>query len=155
MSLDHSLDATKLAGYSVSDRNNRSELPLIRNSIVGLAAFAIGGLAVTAILVGKDVPQSSMNAYFINGQTITEGHYALDLSRPIFVRGEVPICPTEDALAAYSPSDPAGCTILSSGAPAGLLGIVTDGMRQPTFQMQMQTPKGTIRGWVDYNNLTN
>jgi hypothetical protein len=128
---------------------------VIRNSILGIAAFAIAGLTVTAVLVGKDEPQASMAAYFINGQTITQGHYSLDLSRPIFVRGQVPICPTEDALAAYSANNPAGCTVLSSSAPAGLVGIVTNGMRQPTFQMQMQTPQGTIKGWVDYNNLTN
>ncbi len=45
--------------------------------------------------------------------------------------------------------------MLSSNTPAGLIGIVTNGMRQPTFQMQMKTRDGTIRGWVDYNNLTN
>jgi hypothetical protein len=128
---------------------------MIRNSDIGIMAFAVAGLSVTAILAGKDAPQAAMAAYFINGQTITAGHYSLDLSKPIFVRGAAPICPSEDALEAYSPSNTAGCRLLSSGAPTGLLGIQTNGMRQPTFQMQMETSKGTVRGWVDYNNLTN
>jgi hypothetical protein len=128
---------------------------MIRMSIVGVACFALAGMAVTAILAGKDVPQSTITAYFVNGQLVTAGRHSLDLSRPIFVRGNVPICPSEDALASYSSSDPQGCTVLSAGAPAGMIGIVTDGMRQPTFQMQMNTPNGTIRGWVDYNNLSN
>jgi hypothetical protein len=124
---------------------------MIGKSIIGITAFALAGLVVTAALLGKDVPPTSMNAYIVNGQTITEGDYSLDLSRPIFVRGNVPICPTQDALSAYSPSDPGSCTVLSTSAPAGLVGIVTNG----TFQMQMQTPEGTVRGWVNYNNLSN
>jgi hypothetical protein len=128
---------------------------MMRTSIVGVACFALAGMAVTAILVGKNVPQSGIAAYFVNGAMVTEGRHSLDLSRPIFVRGDVPICPSEDALATYSSGDTQGCTVLSSGTSAGLIGIVTDGMRQPTFQMQMKTPDGTIRGWIDYNNLTN
>lgn len=128
---------------------------MISKSIIGITGFAISGLVVTAALLGKDVPQASMNAYIVNGQTITAGADLLDLSRPIFVRGHVPICPTQEALSAYSPSDPGGCTMVSTSAPAGLIGIVTNGMQQPTFQMQMKTPQGTVQGWVDYNNLRN
>jgi hypothetical protein len=128
---------------------------MISKSIIGITGFAISGLVVTAALLGKDVPQASMNAYIVNGQTITAGADSLDLSRPIFVRGHVPICPTQEALSAYSPSDPGGCTMVSTSAPAGLIGIVTNGMQQPTFQMQMKTPQGTVQGWVDYNNLRN
>jgi hypothetical protein len=128
---------------------------MIGKSIIGIAAFALSGLVVTAALLGKDVPQSSENAYMVNGQTITVGSDSLDLSRPIFVRGHVPICPTQDALSAYSPATPAGCMVLGTSAPAGLIGIVTNGMQQPTFQMEMKTPQGTVQGWVDYNNLRN
>jgi hypothetical protein len=128
---------------------------MIRNSVVGIACFALAGLAVTATLAGKDVPRTAMTAYFVNGQTVTSGRHSLDLSRPIFVRGNVPICPSENALETYSSDDPEGCTTLGRNVSAGLIGIVTDGMRQPTFQMQMHTPAGPIRGWVDYNNLTN
>jgi hypothetical protein len=128
---------------------------MIGKSIIGIVAFALSGLVVTAALLGKDAPQASMNAYIVNGQTITAGANSLDLSRPIFARGHVPICPTQDALSAYSPSDPGGCTVVSTSAPAGLMGIVTNGMQQPTFQMEMKTPHGTVEGWVDYNNLRN
>ena len=105
--------------------------------------------------MGKDVPQTANAAYFIDGNLITSGHHSLDLSRPIFVRGDVPICPSNDALANYQPDDPEGCTTLPASAPADLIGIVPDGMRQPIFQMQMNSPDGPIRGWVNYNNLTN
>jgi hypothetical protein len=128
---------------------------MIRMSIVGVTCFALAGMAVTAVLAGKNVPQTPMAAYFVNGEIVTAGDHSLDLSRPIFVRGNVPVCPSEDALANYSSGDTAGCTTLSSNTAAGLIGIVTNGMRQPTFQMQMNTRDGTIRGWVDYNNLTN
>jgi hypothetical protein len=128
---------------------------VIRMSIVGAACFALAGMAITAVLMGKNVPQTGVVAYFVNGEIVTAGNHSLDLSRPIFVRGNVPICPSEDALETYSSGDSAGCTTLSSDTPAGLIGIVTNGMRQPTFQMQMHTRDGTIRGWVDYNNLTN
>jgi hypothetical protein len=128
---------------------------MLTTSIVTGACFAMASMMVTAILLGKDVPQAGIAAYFVNGAMVTEGRHSLDLSRPIFVRSDVPICPSEDALATYTSGDPQGCTVLDSGASAGLIGIVTDGMRQPTFQMQMKTPDGTIRGWVDYNNLTN
>ncbi len=128
---------------------------MIRGSIIGVACFALAGMVVTATLAGKDEPQTGMAAYFINGDMVTAGRHSLDLSRPIFVRRDVPICPSEEALAGYSPGNSEGCTVLRSNAPAGLIGIVTDGMREPTFQMQMNTPDGTIRGWVNYNNLTN
>jgi hypothetical protein len=128
---------------------------MIRTSFIGVAAFVLAGVVITTILAGKDVPQAGMTAYFLNGEIMTAGRHSLDLSRPIFVRGNVPICPSEDALSDYSSGDTAGCTTLSSDAPAGLIGIVTDGMREPTFQMQMKTPNGTIRGWVNYHNLTN
>jgi hypothetical protein len=144
-----------LAQYSVSDQRHGQGRPMMRTSLVGVACFALAGMAITAILVGKDVPQTGMEAYFVNDQLVTAGRHSLDLSRPIFVRGNVPICPSEDALAGYSSGDTEGCTVLHDDAPAGLIGIVTDGMRQPTFQMQMKTPDGTIRGWVEYNNLTN
>ncbi len=123
--------------------------------IVAIACFALAGMAVTAILLGKDVPQTGTVAYYVNGDMVTAGRHSLDFSRPIFVRGYVPVCPSADALANYTSDDPQGCTVLSSSAAAALLGIVTDGMRQPTFQMQMSTPSGAVRGWVDYDNLTN
>jgi hypothetical protein len=128
---------------------------MIRMSVFGIACFALAGMAITAVLAGKTVPQTGMVAYFVDGEIVSAGRHSLDLSRPIFVRGNVPICPSEDALANYSSGDSGGCTMLSSNTPAGLIGIVTNGMRQPTFQMQMKTRDGTIRGWVDYNNLTN
>ncbi len=128
---------------------------MIRMSFVGVAGFVFAGMAITAVLAGKTVPQTGMAAYFVNGQIVTAGRHVLDLSRPIYVRSNVPICPSEDALANYSSGDSAGCTTMTSNTPAGLIGIVTDGMRQPTFQMQMKTRDGTIQGWVDYNNLTN
>jgi hypothetical protein len=123
--------------------------------IISGACFALAGMAITAVLMGKNVPQTGMAAYFVNGEIVTAGRHSLDLSRPIFVQGDVPICPSEDALANYTPGDPLGCTVLSSSAAAGLIGIVTDGMRQPTFHMQMNTPNGIIRGWVEYNDLKN
>lgn len=155
MGMHNSLDTMRWRGHLVSDRTDGSDFPMISKSIIGITGFAISGLVVTAALLGKDVPQASMNAYIVNGQTITAGADSLDLSRPIFVRGHVPICPTQEALSAYSPSDPGGCTMVSTSAPAGLIGIVTNGMQQPTFQMQMKTPQGTVQGWVDYNNLRN
>ena len=124
-------------------------------AIIGVACFALAGATVTAVLMGKDVPQTANAAYFIDGNLITSGHHSLDLSRLIFVRGDVPICPSNDALANYQPDDPEGCTTLPASAPADLIGIVPDGMRQPIFQMQMNSPDGPIRGWVNYNNLTN
>ena len=155
MSRDSIRTIRRLATQAVSRPKHAQRAPAIRASFVGIACFALAGLAVTATLVGKDVPQTGMAAYFINGNMVTVGRHALDLSRPIFVRGAVPICPSEDALAAFSPGNASGCTVLATKAPAGLVGIVTDGMREPTFQMQMNTPDGTIRGWVNYNNLTN
>jgi hypothetical protein len=154
MSENQTWDGEPLVKYSASNQTPGRGLPGIRNSII-IACFALAGLAVTATLAGKDAPQSGTTAYFANGQIVTGGRSSLDLSRPIFVRSNVPICPTEDALATYSAGDSQGCTTLASNAPAGLVGIVTDGMHPPTFQMRMRTPDGTIQGWVDYNNLTN
>ena len=128
---------------------------MIRTSYVGIACFVLAGMGVTATLVGKNVPHTAIAAYLVDGTIVTAGRHSLDFSRPIFVRRDVPVCPSEDALASYSSGNPQGCTVLSSGAPAGLIGVVTDGMRAPTFQMQMKTSDGTIQGWVDYNNLTN
>jgi hypothetical protein len=155
MSKNNIWTSRPLAPYLASDQGQRQKAPGLRASFIGIACFALAGLGVTAILVGKDVPQTGMAAYFVNGDLVTTGRHSLDLSRPIFVRANVPICPSEDALAGYSSGDPGGCTVVSANAAAGLIGIVTDGMREPTFQMQMDTPNGTIRGWVDYNNLTN
>ena len=155
MSEDQIWNSLPLAQYAAPEHRHGRTFPMIRDSIIGVACFALAGLAVTATLAGKDVPQTGMAAYFINGQMVTAGHHSLDLSRPIFIRGNVPICPSEDALAEYSAGYNAGCTVLSTSTPAGLIGIVTDGMRQPTFQMQTRTRDGTIRGWVDYNYLTN
>jgi len=138
-----------------SDHQHGPGTPMMRAPFIGVTCFALAGMVVTATLMGKDVPQTGIEAYFINGGLVTEGDHSLDLSRPMFVRGQVPICPSEDALENYSPGDPGGCTTLSSSTPAGLVGIVTNGMRKPTFQMQLNTPNGTIRGWVDYENLSN
>jgi hypothetical protein len=148
-------DRERLAQYSYSNQTRGKGMSMIRSSILGVAGFAVAGILVTSVLVGKDVPQTGMTAYFLSGTMVTAGRHSLDLSRPIFVRGNVPICPSEDALASYSAGNRQGCTVLGANAPAGLIGIVTDGMRQPTFQMQMNTPNGTIRGWVNYNNLSN
>jgi hypothetical protein len=128
---------------------------MIRTSILGAAGFVLAGMGITAVLAGKTVPQTGMAAYFVNGEIVSAGRHSLDLSRPIFVRSNVPICPSEDALASYSSGNTGGCTTLSSNTPAGLIGIVTNGMQQPTFQMQLKTQDGTLQGWVDYNNLTN
>jgi hypothetical protein len=155
MSDNHTWDGEPLLKYSVSNQSPGRGLPKIMGSIIGVACFALAGLAVTTVLAGKDEPQTRSTAYFVNGQIVTDGRSSLDLSRPIFVRSNVPICPSEDALATYSAGDSQGCTTLASNAPAGLVGIVTDGMRPPTFQMRMRTPDGTVQGWVDYNNLTN
>jgi hypothetical protein len=155
MSENNIWDRGHLAQYSQPDQVRGNAVPMVRTSIIGGICFALAGLMVTSILMGKDEPQTAMAGYFLNDAMAPTSRHALDLSRPIFVRSDVPICPSEDALSSYSSGNTQGCTILSSGAPAGLIGIVTDGMRQPTFQMQMNTPDGTIRGWVDYNNLTN
>jgi hypothetical protein len=155
MSEDHTVETPEVQQDAVFDQPRLSETPLIPASIVGILAFAIAGLAVTSVLFGQDVPQSGIAAYLVNGQIIAGSHHSLDLSRPIFVRPQVPICPTEDALAAYSRSDPQGCTLVRSGAPAGLMGMLTNGMQQPTFEMRLTTSSGTIKGWVNYNNLTN
>ena len=155
MSEGHIWNREHLVQYSAPDQKAGQRRLMMRTSVLGITCFALAGMAVTAILVGKNVPQTGMTAYFLTGDMVTAGRHSLDLSRPIFVRGNVPICPSEDALADYSAGDTAGCTTLNTSEPAGLIGIVTDGMRQPTFQMQMSTPDGTIRGWVNYNNLTN
>lgn len=126
---------------------------MIRSSTVGILLFAAGGIAITAALAGGDATQTETTAYSFNGQTNSDGSYSLDLSKPIFVRGEMPICPSESALEAYSPSNPNGCTLLGNSAPAHLLAIQTDGMLPATTQVA--TPGGLVRGWVDYSNLTN
>ncbi|MCB8879334.1 hypothetical protein ACELLULO517_03745 [Acidisoma cellulosilytica] len=137
------------------DAGKRPESSLARKSLVGVFLFVIGGLVVTAILTGETPPPVGMAAYFINGQTISVGRHTLDLAKPIFVRGAAAICPTESDLENYSAGSPGDCTMVTNGLPAGLVGIQADGMREPSIQMQMQTPNGPVKGWVDYNNLHN
>jgi len=129
---------------------------VLRKSSLGVILFIVPALIVTAILAGDRtaVPSSGMLAYFLNGDSLV-AHHSIDLSKPIFVSGATPVCGSEDALEHYTPSDPGDCTVIDSAARAGLIAIQTDGMRQPSFQMQMQTPSGTVRGWVDYNSLHN
>ena len=155
MSEDNIWTREHLDAYLSPGEGRRQRNIVSRASIVQIACFALAGMAVTAVLAGKDVPQTTTTAYFDNGETLTAGRHSLDLARPIFIRGNVPICQSEDELANYSSGDARGCTTLSSDTRARLVGIVTDGMRQPTFQMQMNTPDGPVRGWVGYNNLTN
>jgi len=126
-----------------------------RKSILGLLFFVAFGLVITAILAGETRPPAGMAAYFVNGQIISEGRHSLDLSKPIFLRGGTPVCDSEDSLENYSPGDSDHCKIITIGRAAGLVGIQTDGMREPSFEMQMQTPSGSVKGWVDYNNLRN
>ena len=129
---------------------------MLRTSSLGLILFAVVGLFITAILAGDrtSMPGNGMLAYFINGDSLVARH-TLDLSKPIFVSGQTPVCASEGALEDYTPSNPGDCTLIDATARAGLVGIQTDGMRQPSFQMQMQTPHGPVRGWVDYNSLHN
>lgn len=129
---------------------------MIRNSSLGFILFAVAGLVIIAILAGDNSSTRSagMLAYFINGDNLVRGH-SLDLSKPIFVSRATPVCQSEDALERYSPSSPGDCTVIDTGAQAGLVGIQTNGMRQPSFQMQLQTAGGTVKGWVDYNSLHN
>jgi hypothetical protein len=133
----------------------KPETSLARKSIAGVLLFVIGGLAVTAILTGETPPPVGMAAYFINGQTISVGRHSLDLGKPIFMRSETPICPSEDSLENYSMGSPGDCTVVTNPTPAGLVSIQTDGMREPSIQMQMQTPNGPVKGWVRYNSLHN
>lgn len=130
---------------------------MIRKSSFGVFIFAVGGVVVTSILAGDNTPSTSagMLAYFIGGDSLVPRHHALDLSKPIFVSGATPVCGSEDSLERYSPSNPGDCTVINVGAKAGLVGMETDGMRQPMFQMQMQTSSGPVKGWVDYNSLHN
>lgn len=130
---------------------------MISKSSLGLIFFAVAGLAVTAILAGDNSssPSSGMMAYFINGDNLVARRHSLDLSKPIFVSGATPVCASEAGLEHYTPSDPGDCAVINTGAQAGLVGIQTDGMRQPSFQLQMQTPNGVVKGWVDYNSLHN
>lgn len=128
---------------------------MARKSIIGLLLFVVCGLIITAILAGETRPPVGMAAYFVNGQIISVGRHTLDLSKPVFVSGQTPVCPTEESLESYAPDNPGPCTVVSDVSPAGVVGITTDGMRAPSFQMQMQTSSGTIKGWVDYGNLHN
>lgn len=128
---------------------------LARKSFIGVFLFVVCGLVVTAILTGETPPPAGMAAYFINGQIISVGRHSLDLGKPIFVRGATPVCSSEDALENYSVDRPGDCTVVDNSVSAGLVGIQTDGMREPSIQMQVQTPGGPVRGWVDYNNLHN
>ncbi|GAB0118059.1 hypothetical protein [Acidisoma sp. 7E03] len=129
---------------------------MLRNSSLGLMLFVVTGLIITAILAGDRtaVPSSGMLAYFLNGDSLV-AHRSIDLSKPIFVSGATPVCGSEEALENYTPANPGDCKVIDSAARAGLIAIQTDGMRQPSFQMQMQTDAGTVRGWVDYNSLHN
>lgn len=133
----------------------RLESSVARKSILGVLLFVICGLVITAILSGETPPPAGSAAYFINGQVISVGHHSLDLAKPIFLHGGTPVCGSEDALENFSVSNPGDCTLVDSNARAGLVGIQTDGMREPSFQMQMQTPNGVVKGWVDYNSLHN
>lgn len=130
---------------------------MISKSSLGIIVFAVAGLVVTAILAGDNSssPSSGMIAYFINGDNLVARRHSLDLSKPIFVSGATPVCSSEAALEHYTPSDPGDCSVIDTGAQAGLVGIQTNGMRQPSFQMQMRTPNGVVKGWVDYNSLHN
>ncbi|HEX3984298.1 MAG TPA: hypothetical protein VHX12_11430 [Acidisoma sp.] len=128
---------------------------MARKSVLGFLLFLVCGVVITAILAGETTPPASMNAYFVNGQIISVGRHSLDLSKPVFLRGETPVCATEDALENYSSENPGNCTVVSSVTAAGLVGIMTDGMREPSFQMQMKTSSGPVKGWVGYNNLHN
>ncbi len=123
----------------------RAESSFARKSTFGILLFVICGLAITAILSGETPPPAGSAAYFINGQVISVGRHSLDLAKPIFLQGATPVCGSEDALESFSVSNPGDCTVVDSTARAGLVGIQTDGMRAPSFQMQMQTPKA---GWI-------
>lgn len=128
---------------------------MIWNSIIGIAGFTIASLTVTLVLLGTDLRQPPRTAYLLDEPVTMTGRLPLDLSRPIFLRRDVIICATQDALATYAPSSPGDCAVMSSAAQAGVVAIVTNGMRQPTFELQMATRKGTVVGWVDYNDLKN
>jgi hypothetical protein len=135
-------------------RQARSPLSMIGN-IAALVIFAAAVALVTVALLGNTNQPNAVAAYFLNGNTVVLGRHSLDLSQPIYLRGSMPVCPSTDALANYSPGNPSGCTLTSSTVQAGLIAILTDGMKQPSFEMTLGKGPGAIRGWVDYSNLTN
>ncbi len=150
-----------MSSNSGSDTWNRSkppappEISAVRKSTLGLFLFVVCGLVITMVLAGENTPSIGTAAYFINGQVISVGPRSLDLAKPVFVRGATPVCSSEQALENYSAGNPGDCTVVSSDNAAGIFGIQTDGMREPSFQMQLNTPSGPVRGWVDYKNLHN
>ncbi|WP_284944802.1 hypothetical protein [Acidisoma cladoniae] len=124
-------------------------------SVLGMIAFAVGATVVIMTLLGDPSRSAGVAAYFLNGNTVVLGRHSLDLSKPIFLRGSMPVCPDTDALVNFSPDNPNGCVMTQSTVPASLIAIVTDGMKQPSFQMQLGRGPSAMRGWVDYSNLTN
>jgi hypothetical protein len=124
-------------------------------SVLGILAFAVAATVVIMTLLGDPSHPVGVAAYFLNGNTVVLGRHSLDLSKPIFLRDSMPVCPDTDALMNYSPGNLEGCVLTQSTVPASLIAIMTDGMKQPSFQMQLGHGTSAIRGWVDYSNLTN
>jgi len=125
------------------------------SSFLGFFGFSGVAAVVTMTLLGNTHQAAGVAAYFLNGNTLTVSRHALDLSRPIYLRDSMPVCPTVDDLTNYSAGNPAGCVLTQSTVPASLVAIVSDGMKQPKLQMELGKGPSAISGWVDYSNLTN
>jgi hypothetical protein len=129
--------------------------PLADRSILGFAWFSIAAAVVTMMLLGNTHHAVRLPTYFLNGNTLTVDRHSLDLSRPIFLRDNMAVCLSAASLASYSVGDSDGCVLTQSRLPASTVAIVSDGMKEPSLEMQVGTGPSAISGWVDFTNLTN
>jgi hypothetical protein len=139
---------------STSSQPSDAALSFTAGSIISSAAFAAIGLAVVVSLGGLGGTSTNAPATYLNhGQTITIGANSLDLSKMIFIRGEV--CSDEDATAGSSSFNRQGCSLADSRIPTSVIEITANGLEAPSFKVEVDTTEGAAEGWVGFNNLKN
>ena len=146
---------------------NASTLPILSQSPVNaprptrgfavcVAVSAVVAVAVAASLGGLDMlnrPNTTLITDQDTQSTSTVSGRSLDLLEPIYVRHE--LCPNQGLLAVYSEANSRGCLIADSKMPVSVIAAAINNRQVRVFEVDMETPEGTVEGWVESNDLRN
>jgi hypothetical protein len=136
-----------------SEEDRVSALPPARALAKGFAAFAVVGLGMAAMLRGTMLPWNGLAGAPEPSVAVAVSHAPLDLTKPIFVEGE--LCPDEGLLSLYSDADSKGCLVADSTRPVTIVASATNGLQAQVFKVDMDTSQGMVEGWVAANFLRN
>jgi hypothetical protein len=132
---------------------HRSALQTARALGKALAGFVSIGFVIATLLWGTGTSWSDLRGDSDVSGVATTPDDLLDLSKPIFIRGE--LCPYEGLLASFSEADAQGCLVADGTKPVMVVATATNGLQARVFKIDMNTAEGTVEGWVSARSLRN